>query len=241
MSKPRPHVTARHLAVHRLDSALPFPGLDGALEAALAERVELGLFVDPAPGLIRIGGLRLRGDILIRPERPGEERRLLIACRHGDRATLAALVEAMGGAWTRSDRGPAPEEGLALLDFLQSDSVVACAQRVEFAERALEDAFGCRFAALDDLRRKVAELNGRALSEEGLLQLIKCDDSGFGDWFDCPAPSLVLHRGEKVLLYLREKLRERRGPTLTLHLALRPGRRACVVGALTERQRSAGA
>lgn len=236
MSKSRPQLAARHLVVHRLDSTLPFASLAAALEAHLQVRPELGLFVDAEePAILRVGGIDLRGDILIRPETPGRDKRLLVACRNGDNSRLEAVLTAMNPLWTRSGRAPSPREGLALLDFLQSDVVVACLDRIHFAERAIEDAFSCRFRAVDTLRREIVRLHSRALLPLRMMDLIEDGGPCMIHFENLRAPRVVLHGGEKVRLDIQEEVHAR-GQVLTLHHSYHPPTRSCVIGALTERR-----
>ena len=236
MSK-RPPLTSRHLVVHRLDSTLPFDVIAGMLEAHLAVRPELGLFVEAEQlGLVRIGGLDLRGDILIRPESPGRGNRVLVACRQADADTLEEVLKAMGPMWTRSDRAPSPREGLALLDFLQSDAVLACLDRIHIAERAVEDAFSCRFSSVDALRREIVCLHSRSLMRFRMLELFDENGPCMIHLENLIAPSVILHEGEKVSLGIRHEVHVR-GAVLTLHHSYDPKTRSCVIGALTERRR----
>lgn len=235
MSK-RPPLAARHLVVHRLDSTLPFDVIAGMLEAHLAVRPELGLFVDAEQlGLVRIGGIDLRGDILIRPESPGRGKRLLVASRQGDAGALEAVIKAMEPNWTRSDRAPSPRDGLALLDFLQSDAVVACLDRIHVAERAVEDAFSCRFSAVDTLRREIVCLHSRSLMRFRMLELSDENGPCMIHLENLLAPSVILHEGVKVSLDIRHEVHAR-GAVLTLHHSYDPRTRSCVIGALTERR-----
>jgi hypothetical protein len=47
-------------------------------------------------------------------------------------------------------------------------------------------------------------------------------------------PHTILHDGMKYVLYLNESLKQRRGSSLTLRLALCPKHRAYVIGTLIE-------
>lgn len=236
MSKSRPQLAARHLVVHRLDSTLPFASVATALESHLQVRPELGLFVDAdEPRLLRVGGIDLRGDILIRPETPGRDKRLLVACRNGDSAKLEAVLAAMNPLWTRSDRAPSPREGLALLDFLQGDVVVACLDRIHFTDRAVEDAFSCRFTAVDTLRREIVSLHSRSLMRLRMMDLHEENGPCMIHLENLIAPKVILHEGRKLYLGIQEEVHSR-GRILTLHYSYHPGKRSCVIGALTERR-----
>lgn len=236
MPKSRSHVTARHLVIHRLDSTVPFPAIARCLESHLEARPELGLFLDPAEGLVRVGGLDLHGDILIRPESTGRDHRLLVACRHGDRGSLESLMNAMATLWTRSDRAPAAREGLGLLNFLQSDPLPACLDRVEFADRAIEDAFACRFVGLGELRRALIRLHGKMGDITALLEILSIEiDDRRRLWSEPPkAPSVILHNGKRRMLCLKEEIMGAKGSRLTLHLDVCARRKRCIVGALSE-------
>lgn len=237
MKKPQPKPKAHHLVVGRVDSTLPFSALAEVLEACLAGVSDGELFVDPCDGLVRVGGLRLRGDVLIRPEHPGEEHRLLVAFRHGDRARIGPLFTAMAAVWRNSDRQPSEQEGLALLNFLQGDSVIEYLRQVEVSSRAVEDAFGCSFSALRNLRMKLVELNGRALGQAG-HDLLLDDDTGLAyDPAALAAPSVVLHGGKRQTLNFREYVSAPRDAVLTLHMRRGLGRGAYLIGAITERPR----
>lgn len=232
MKKPQPKPKAHHLVVERIDSTLPFSALAEVLEACLTGVSDGELFVDPCDGLVRVGGLRLRGDVLIRPEHPGEEHRLLVAFRQGDRARIGPLFTAMAAVWRNSDRKPSEQEGLALLNFLQGDSVIEHLRQVEVSSRAVEDAFGCRFDDLDKLRMRLVDLNGQAICP---LDWIADDDSAPAyDPKSTEPLRVVLHRGKKEVLFLRERLESRGGRGLTLHLTLGLGRRAYLLGSLAE-------
>ena len=233
----RPPLAARRLVVHRLDSTLPFDVVAGMLEAHLAVRPELGLFVDAEQlGLVRLGGIDLRGDILIRPESPGRGKHVLVACRQGDSGTLEAVLRAMEPMWTRSGRAPSPREGLALMDFLQADAVVAGLDRIRVAERAVEDAFSCRFSAVDTLRREIVRLHSRSRMRFRMLELLHENGPCMVHVENLVAPSVILHGGEKVCLGIRHEVHAR-GAVLTLHHSYDPRTLSCVIGALTERRR----
>lgn len=236
MPKSRPQLASRQLVVHRLDSSLPFGELTATLGSRLEARPDLGLFLDDGqPGLARVGGIDLRGDMLIRPETPGNDRHLLVACRQGDIGTLESMLAVTGGCWRRSRRTGSNREGLTLLDFLQSDAVVACLDRVRFAERALEDAFSCRFAAVDELRREIVRMHSRALLPLRMMDLLEeygpCKIHLENLW----APSVILHEGQKLPLLHRAEVHSR-GRVLTLHHSYHAPTRACVIGAMTERR-----
>lgn len=237
MSQSRPKLAARHLVVHRIDSTLPFAATAGALEAHLAVRPELGLFVDAEQyGLVRIGGIDLRGDILIRPESTGRDKRVLVACRQADADKLEAVLKAMDPLWTRSARAPSRRDGLALLEFLQSDVVLACLDRIHVADRAVEDAFSCRFASVDTLRREIVCLHSRSLMRFRMIELFDENGPCMIHLENLIAPKVILHEGEKVSLGIRHEVHAR-GAVLTLHHSYDPRTRSCVIGALTERRR----
>ena len=234
MSNPRQRPKASHLEVRRLETSLPFAELAGEVERRLAEHPGLGLFPDPGEDLIRVGGLGLRGDFLIRRARPGRDGLLLAASRWGDRAAFASFAEAMGGAWRPSEGMPAADEGLSLLNFLQGDVLFECARHVAIGPRALEDAFSCRFDGLDRLRLRLAELNGEAMRARDVIKMIICDEGG-AIWEAMPAAALrVLHEGLPVHLDRVEEVRSGRG-TLWLRAKVLARRRLCLVGSLGAR------
>lgn len=231
MRNPRKRPTASHLEVRRLATALPFAELAGAVERGLAEHPGLALFPDPAENVIRVGGLGLRGDFLIRRTREGVDGELLAASRRGDRAAFAAFAEAMGDAWGPSARGPGGDEGLGLLDFLQGDVLFECARHVAIGPRALEDAFSCRFGGLDALRMLLADLNGQAMEGMDLIEPIICDDDRWRDGMDLDLPFQILHEGRKLLLGRTERVRAG-GRTLCLRIRMMARSRRCLIGTL---------
>lgn len=238
MSYPRSRLTDRHLDVLRAESRLSLPALADALEAQLEARPELGLFVVTEPGLVRLSGLDLHGDILIRASHPESAEALLVAHRLGDRPILDALMAATAASWAPSGRAPSASEGLALLNFIRHDLVLGAIERIEFADRALEDAFRCRdFAALTALRRKLADLSARAGRPHDLVDILWDEYNCKDILAEHDTPHTILHRGEKLVLCLRQRINTRKGSSLTIHFTLRPERRACVIGALTERRR----
>ena len=238
MKKPNSKPKAHHLVVRRIDSTLPFPALAAVLEACLEGRSDGELFVDPSDGLVRVGGLRLRGDVLIRPECAGEEHRLLVAHRHVDQKRVEPVFSAMAAVWRDSDRQPSSREGLALLEFLQGDSVIGHLRMVEISSRAVEDAFGCRFSALRDLRMKLVELNGRAMGQVD-HDLLLDDDTGLAyDPAALAAPKVVMHAGKRQVLDSREYVSAPRDAVLTLHVRRVRCHGAYLIGAITERRRT---
>ncbi len=232
MSKFRPRPKAGHLEVRRIDTPLPFAEWAGEVERRLAGRPELGLFADPGERLLRVGGLGLRGDILIRREQAECESRLLLASRRGDRAAVEALAGAMGPAMRERADEPSPREGLALLGFLQSDLILECARHVEISGRALEDAFSCGFDGLDELRMRLADLNGEAMLGKRAVPMIHCDGGMSHAEIAAGAPFAILHRGRRLFLGRTERLRTPRA-RLAVHVAMVPESRLCVVGALS--------
>lgn len=216
------------------------PALAAALQVRLEAQPELGLFLNATDTLIRVGGLDLHGDILIRTAHPESALSMLVAHRQGDRPALDAMMAAAADMLAMSTRAPAESEGLTLLSFLQSETVASCYNQVEFSDRALEDAFGCReYVALSGLRRKLAELNERARRPHDLVGII-WEEYNYRDILaetHANTPHTVLHRGEKVVVGLRKRINTRRGSSLALHFTLRADRRVCVIGALTERPR----
>jgi hypothetical protein len=233
MSKPSPRRKASYLEVRRMDTPLPFGELQAAVERCLADHPGLGLFADPGGRVLRIGGLGLRGDILIRLEQPSQEGRLLLASRRGDRAALAALAAAMGGAMVEAGGEPWPAEGLGLLNFLQSDLILECARHIEVAGRALEDAFSCDFGGLDELRMRLADLNGEAmLGEEGEI-IPDCGGIRPPDALLGRSPRVILRQGRRLHLDRVERIRSRRG-ILTVRAALLHRERLCVIGSIAE-------
>lgn len=239
MSYPRSRVSDRHLDVLRAETQLTLPALSNALEAQLEAKPELGLFLVSEPGLIRLSGLDLHGDILIRASHPESAEALLVAHRQGDRRVLDALMAATAASWTVSSRAPSTAEGLGLLNLAQYDVVLGPYERIEFSDRAQEDAFCCReFAALAAMRRKLAELNERASRPHDLVGIL-WEEYNYKDILaEVDTPHTILHRGEKLVLCLRKRISTRKGSSLTIHFTLRPERRACVIGALTERRRA---
>ena len=235
MSHPHPHVSDRFLDVLHFKSRLTLSALAAALEEQLKARPELGLFINESDSLIRIGGVDLHGDFLIRPSNQENERSLLVAYRQGDRAALEELRKSTSSIWQISSCPHSAAASLGLLNLVQYEVILGPYNRIEFTERAQEDAFCCReFKALAALRRRLAELNERAARAHDLVGIV---------WNDCKykemlaevaTPTVVLHKGEKVRVCLRKRINTRRGSSLTLHFTLRPNRRVCLIGALTE-------
>jgi hypothetical protein len=233
MSKFRPRPKSSHLEVRRIDTPLPFADWVSEMERCLADQPGLGLFADPSGGLMRLGGLGLRGDILIRREQLECEGRLLLASRRGDRAAVEALAGAMGPAMRERVGDPSAPEGLALLNFLQSDLILECARHIEVAGRALEDAFACGFAGLDELRMRLADLNGEAmLGEEGEV-FPDCGGIRPPEALPVRPPEVILRQGRRLHLDRVERIRSRRG-ILTVRAALLRRECLCVVGSLAE-------
>lgn len=233
MRNPRQRPTASHLEVHRLATPLPFGELAAAVGRCLAGHPRLGLFPDPAENLIRVGGLGLRGDFLIRRTREGADGELLAASRRGDRAAFASFAKAMGAAWSPSARGPGGDEGLGFLGFLQGDVLFECARHLVIGPRALEDAFSCRFEGLDPLRLRLAELNGEAMSGIGEIEPIICDDPRWRMEAGNCIPAVVLHQGRRIYLDRIERVRAG-GRTLCLRASFEGNPRRCLIGRLAE-------
>jgi hypothetical protein len=238
MSQPRSSISDRHLDVLVAETQMTLPALATALEAQLEAKPELGLFLNATDSLIRIGGVDLHGDILIRPSNDENAGSLLVAYRQGDRATLANLKAATATIWQLSNCPPSATEGLGLFNFVRFDAILGPYERVEFADRAQEDAFCCRdFRALAALRRKLTELNERASRPHDLVGIL-WEDFNYKDYLaetNAQTPHTVMHHGEKVSVCLRKRINTRRGSSLTLHFTLRANRRVCVICALTER------
>lgn len=238
MSYPRSRVSDRHLDVLVGKTQMTLPALAAALETQLEAKPELGLFLNATDSLIRLGGVDLHGDILIRASHPDAAGSLLVAYRQGDRAALDALRAATPAIWQLSSCPPAVTANLSLFNFVQFEAILGPYERVEFSDRAQEDAFCCRdFKALAALRRKLAELNERAGRPHDLVGILWEDYKHHDLLAEAEAPLTVMHLGEKVPVCLRKRINTRRGSSLTLHFTLRPDRRVCVIGALTERPR----
>jgi hypothetical protein len=233
MSKFRPRQKASHLEVRQIETTLPFDGLKEAAERCLASQPGLGLFADPGERVLRFGGLALRGDILIRREQLGCDGRLLLASRRGDRTVVEALTRAMGPVMRETEGEPSPAQGLTLLNFLQSDLILECARYVEVAGRALEDAFTCRFVELDELRMRLADLNGEAMQGGNVIRMIHCDEGMSHGEIAAGVPHVILHRGRRLFLNRTERVETPRG-RLAVHFTMVPENRLCVVGSISE-------
>jgi hypothetical protein len=239
MPKPRSRVIPRHIDVHCVDTSVDFPALPSLLEAKLTAQPDLGFFLNATKDLIRVGGLDMYGDILIRPASEKHPRKLIVAFRQGDRAKLDALLASSSEIWLGAPRPAAPTTtpGTALLNFLQHDLIIECVDRVRISDRALEDAFCCRdFLGLSDLRLKLVELHGQARKPESIESILWADYSPkeLRAAARANTPHTILHDGMKYVLYLNESLKQRRGSSLTLRLALCPKHRAYVIGTLIE-------
>ena len=239
MPKPRSRVIPRHIDVHCVDTSVDFSALPSLLEAKLMAQPDLGLFLNATKGLIRIGGLDMYGDILIQPASEKNPRKLLVAFRQGDRAKLDVLLISSPEIWASVLRPAAPTTtpGTALLHFLQHDLIIEFVDRVQISDRALEDAFCCRdFLGLSDLRLKLVELHGRARKPESIESIVWADynPKELRAAAQADTPHTILHRGTKIVLYLSEPLKQSRGSSLTLRLALCPKHHAYIIGTLIE-------
>lgn len=227
------YLLTRHLAT-TLDLAESARRL---LDATLRDGPLCGLMVDDgAAGLLRLGGVDLQGDILVRPGLA--EGKLVAHYRRGDRKVFQSTVEALGGAWTPG-RAAADGEGLAgqfLLDVLQ-DSPVCPRRHLQVSDRALEDAATCGFKDADQLALFLLNLDldeigdpfGPGESEaEPSLDAVRQSLTG--------TARVVIHRGRKVRL---DRVSTLEGKTedidLLIHHARLPGPRRHLIGALETR------
>lgn len=229
-------MNTRYLLTRHLDSTLDLAESGRRiLQATEGETGLAGLMVDAeTPGLIRLSGTDLHGDILIRSAEAGG--RLVAHFRRGDRPVFQGLLGTLGGAWTPArpakDEPPVP----CLLDALQ-DSPSCTRRRMEIADRALEDAALCGFKDADQLTLFLLQLDLGQIAD-----LLGPDEDEAEPGPEAARGSLtgtarvVLHRGRKVRLNLVEVLAGKTEDVdLEVHYARLPGRSRYLIGALESR------
>lgn len=189
-------------------------------------------FVAEAPrGMIRVCGLDLVGDLLLRTRTRGSSRRVDIFFRRVDRPVFSAIVESLGSDLkpTSPDAGSRPSK---LAEHVQSDRDMDGLGKVIFTESAMDSALLCEFAETRKLIDFSVSLRMRGRQiKEGLLE--ESPEEAAPD----PAhrDHVVLHRGRKVALSHRVTLLGRTSDlNLTAHCAWLPRERAFLVGWFSE-------
>lgn len=202
----------------------------GAIETLPA--LNTCFMVESAAGFIRIYGLELRGEILLRTRSKGRTRKVDIFFRRGDRAIFNVLTESLSSYLKPVDSDETPRPSM-LADYILRDNHIRGFGKLIFTDEAIDAAMLCTFSESEKLIE--FSVNLRSLSNslsEGVLGESGAD---FPESTPAKHDHVALYRGRKVRLSHRVTLLGRHSDlNLTVHFTWLPKESAFLVGWFSE-------
>jgi hypothetical protein len=187
---------------------------------------------EESAGYLRISGLDLRGDILLRSRSKGKSRKVDVFFRRGDRAIFNALTESLskGLSLIETDRTCRSSR---LAEYIQGDSDIMGLGKIIFTDAAIDSAMLCNFSETDKLIEFSISLRSMSRNiSEGVLgereENLPAHEPAARDY-------VSIYLGRKVRLTHRITLMSRRSDlNLTVHFTWLPKEKAFLVGWFSE-------